>query len=166
MTLEQLFEETHESLFRFVARMTQDPDYAMDIVQETFVRLARRWPEEGPPSRARVFQLARSLTRSGLRRRSRRSRLLRGGVHRVPVASPETPPDREAERAETRSRVRSALAELSDKERTLLLMREEGFTHREIAEAIGTTTGSVGTMVARALAKLEDRLPPSIEEAP
>jgi DNA-directed RNA polymerase specialized sigma24 family protein len=37
-------------------------------------------------------------------------------------------------------------------------MREEGFTHREIADAVGTTTGSVGTMFARALAKLEDGL--------
>ena len=37
-------------------------------------------------------------------------------------------------------------------------MREEGFAHREIADAIGTTTGSVGTMIARALDKLAERL--------
>jgi DNA-directed RNA polymerase specialized sigma24 family protein len=37
-------------------------------------------------------------------------------------------------------------------------MREEGFSHREIAEAVGTTTGSVGTMFARALTKLESGL--------
>ena len=40
----------------------------------------------------------------------------------------------------------------------MLLMREEGFSHREIAEAVGTTTGSVGTMIARALDKLAARL--------
>jgi DNA-directed RNA polymerase specialized sigma24 family protein len=37
-------------------------------------------------------------------------------------------------------------------------MREEGFSHREIAQAVGTTTGSVGTMVARALDKLSAAL--------
>jgi DNA-directed RNA polymerase specialized sigma24 family protein len=55
--------------------------------------------------------------------------------------------------------VQTALAALSAKERTVLLMREEGFAHREIAQAVGTTTGSVGTMIARALDKLAERLP-------
>ena len=32
-------------------------------------------------------------------------------------------------------------------------MREEGFTHAEIAEAIGSTTKSVGTLLTRALLK-------------
>jgi len=41
----------------------------------------------------------------------------------------------------------------------VLLMREEGFAHREIAEAVGTTTASVGTMIARALDKLARLLP-------
>ena len=50
--------------------------------------------------------------------------------------------------------MRDALSELSLRDRTVLLMREEGFTHREIAEAVGTTTKSVGTIVARALDKL------------
>ena len=63
-----------------------------------------------------------------------------------------------AARAEARRQVRQALAELNEKERSVLLMREEGFAHREIAEAVGTTTKSVGTMIARALEKLAQRL--------
>ena len=50
-------------------------------------------------------------------------------------------------------------------ERIALLMREEGFVHREIAEAIGTTTGSVGTLLARAIAKAAARLEPLREDA-
>jgi DNA-directed RNA polymerase specialized sigma24 family protein len=49
-----------------------------------------------------------------------------------------------------------ALDALSDKERTAVLMREEGFSHKEIADAVGTTTGSVGTLIARALLKFAD----------
>jgi DNA-directed RNA polymerase specialized sigma24 family protein len=48
----------------------------------------------------------------------------------------------------------AALSALSPKERSAVLMREEGFAHREIAEALGTTTGSVGTLLARALDRL------------
>lgn len=62
------------------------------------------------------------------------------------------------ERDEARRRVRDALAALSEKERIALLMREEGFKHREIAAAVGTTTASVGTLVARALTKLAGHL--------
>ena len=67
-------------------------------------------------------------------------------------------PDEETERSERRRMVRAALDRLSLKERTVLLMREEGFAHHEIAEAVGTTTGSVGTMLARALRKLSAEL--------
>ena len=37
-------------------------------------------------------------------------------------------------------------------------MREGGFSHQEIAEAVGTTTKSVGSMIARALRKLSNEL--------
>ncbi len=55
-------------------------------------------------------------------------------------------------------------AKLSSKERTILLMREEGITHREIAEEVGTTTKSIGTMIDRALQKLARYLGESAEE--
>jgi RNA polymerase sigma-70 factor (ECF subfamily) len=167
MTLEELFEQHHAGLFRFIARMTNDPEFAQDIVQETFVCIASRpWPEEANHmSRAWVFQLARNLARSGLRKRSRRSRLLTGWTDDVPVARPGPLPDVDAARAEARAAVRRALAQLSEKERTILLMREEGFTHREIAQAVGTTTGSIGTMFVRALAKLESGLDAAWREA-
>jgi RNA polymerase sigma factor (sigma-70 family) len=59
---------------------------------------------------------------------------------------------------ERRKVVRAALDRLSLKDRTLLLMREEGFSHHEIARAVGTTTKSVGSMIARALKKLSTEL--------
>ena len=68
----------------------------------------------------------------------------------------DSPRDPQAtlEADERRRAVTAALARLSDKERVAILMREEGFAHREIAEAVGTTTGSVGTLLARALERL------------
>jgi DNA-directed RNA polymerase specialized sigma24 family protein len=53
---------------------------------------------------------------------------------------------------------------LTDRERTILLMREEGFAHREIASIVGTTTGSIGTMIARALERLAQHLPLDVED--
>ena len=156
-TLEDLFHEHHASLFRFVARMTGDADYAMDIVQETFMSVALKPLPANVSAKACLFQIAQSLTLSGLRKTKRRESLLAGNAHNVRMGS-ALPPDVHAERTETQRAVRRALADLNEKDRTILLMREEGFTHREIADAVGTTTKSVGTMFMRALAKLEHRL--------
>ena len=67
-------------------------------------------------------------------------------------------PERALELKERKKLVRSALEGLSMRDRTLLLMREEGFSHQEIARAVGTTTKSVGSMIARALRKLSTEL--------
>lgn len=73
-------------------------------------------------------------------------------------ADPPPAPDSGVNRSMARTRVIEAFEALSEKERTALLMREEGYAHREIAEALGTTTGTIGTLMARALRKAAARL--------
>ena len=145
-------------MHRYVSRFTGDRDLAEDVVQETFIRLTEHPPADATGIRAWLFTVATNLARDALKIGSRRRRLLveNGGLLRP--ADP-TPDAAEAlEREEARERVRRALATLSENERLLLLMREEGFKHREIAEALGTTTASVGTLIARALVKLAGHL--------
>lgn len=124
-------------------------------MQETYIRLVDRPPPDPSRVRAWLFTVATNLARDDHKLSARRKRLLtdRAGELVAPPNETDT-----LERAEARVHVRRALAALSEKERVLLLMREEGFKHREIAEAIGTTTGSVGTLLARALAKLAAQL--------
>jgi len=66
----------------------------------------------------------------------------------LPGGSPD--PDQELERQRTIARVRGALDALSARDRALLLMREEGFSYAEIAEAVDVKATSVGTLLARA----------------
>lgn len=51
---------------------------------------------------------------------------------------------------ERRALVRRALDELSERERTMLLLREEGYSYRELALALDVTESGVGTMLVRA----------------
>lgn len=157
MDLDALFAEHRDAVCRYLTRFTGDADLAEDLVQETFWRLARR--PFGVPNHVKgwLFRVATNLAKDARKNSRRRGEL-------ALVASAESPSVVVAdaaelvERAEVRRRVRAALNGLSHKERTALLLREEGFAHREIAAAVGTTTGSVGTLVARALAKLAERL--------
>ena len=85
--------------------------------------------------------------------------MLFGRPARALTADPPMDPAEAAHATEVRVAVRAALKRLNPRERTALMMREEGFSHREIAEAVETTTGSVGTILARALEKLARELP-------
>jgi RNA polymerase sigma-70 factor (ECF subfamily) len=158
MDARRLFEQHHGALYRYLVRLTGDEDVAEDAAQETFVRLITRPPRNEHP-RAWLFAVATNLVRSWANSRKRRHALLVGAGTRAPAADPWPTPIESIEASERRETVRRALDDLSDKERVILLMREEGFSHKEIAGAIGTTTGSVGTMIARALDKLASALP-------
>jgi len=127
-------------------------------VQDAFVRLAERPPPSDTHVRAWLYRVTTTIAIDALRGRRRRALLARARAHVLPTADPAPDPAAEVERDETRARVRAALATLEPRDRAVLLMREEGFTHREIAGAVDTTTGSVGTMIARALARLAERL--------
>lgn len=158
MRPEELFERHQGELFRYVARFTGDPDLAEDVVQDVFVRLAERPPRDDGRMRGWLFRVATTIAIDAVRLARRRRALVDAQPGLVPMGQPPPDPAAAVERDELRAKVRAALAELSEKERAVLLMREEGFAHREIAEAVGTTTGSVGTMIARALDKLARHL--------
>jgi RNA polymerase sigma factor (sigma-70 family) len=102
--------------------------------------------------------VATNLALDEVRRRTRRGRLLRMRPSAQPLADPPEDPAAAVERAEVTMRVRKALAAVPERDRTVLLLREEGFCHREIAEVVGTTEKSIGTMIARAMVKVEAAL--------
>lgn len=157
MDLADLYEAHRHSLFRYLVRLSGDESIAEDIVQETFLRLVRRPPSHSNNVRAWLFTVASNIARDGLRERTRHRRLLAESPDRVPLGDAVPNPDQVAERSETRKRVQEMLETLSEKERIVLLMREEGFTHSEIADVVNTTTKSIGTVIARALRKLARR---------
>lgn len=153
LDVDRLFRLHHLEVFRYLVRLSGDETLAADGVQHAFLRLLEA-PPEPRHVRAWLFRVATNWIRDRTRSERRRSELLAENPGRVPVGEPDPPPDRLFERRRAEERVRTALGELDERDRTILLLREEGFTQREIAEAVGTTTGSVGTMTARALRKL------------
>ena len=152
----RLFAEVYPALRRYAHRLTADPDVSEDVAQEAFVRLVER-DVEGTDQELRLwlFRVATNLIRDRERKAKTRRRLTL--VNLVPTGE-SRPSHEQAERAELIRIVRGALASLDARGRELLLMREEGFSHREMAQATGVATGSVGTLLARARKKLAAEL--------
>ena len=141
-----LFRRISPSLFRYLHRLTGDTDAADDIAQESFVRLlGRAMPED--EARLWLFTVATNLFRDSARTYKRRERLLAGNPWQ-PAHFPR--PDEEAEQAATVKAVRQALGQLAERDRQMLLMKQEGFRYDEIAKVAGVAPGSVGTLLARA----------------
>jgi RNA polymerase sigma-70 factor (ECF subfamily) len=144
---DDLFQRLYPSLYRYLHRLTGDADVAEDIAQEAFVRLLKQHLPE-PEIRPWLFTVAMNLVRDRARKNERRQRLLSGAPTMVSI---EPRPDDRVEQIESIESVRAALDKLSDRDRQLLLMREEGFKYEEIAGVIGVAPASVGTLIARAL---------------
>ncbi len=146
LDLGALFREYHESLVRMLTRRTGDRGRAEELAQETFARAVA-----APPTNPRpwLFAVALNLLREEGRNaatRERRLVLVRDEDH----VAPYEPPDEAYEREEARLQVRAALAQLSERDRDVLLLQAEGFDYDEIAQATGLARGAIGTTLARA----------------
>lgn len=153
MDFEATFERHHPALFRYLHRLVGDPDVAEDIAQEAFLRLLDH-PLPEDEARPWLFTVATNLVRDRARMRKRRRRLLEEEKGTVEPSAPD-PPDTRVERVERIQTVRRALERVGERDRELLLMRQEGFRYKEIAEAVGVAPTSVGTLLARALRRFE-----------
>ena len=151
-----LFDQHFAAIFRLLDRLTGEPDVAADLAQETFVRLYRRGAPPDAPDRWLV-SVALNLFRNHAGSRRRRGRLLTvvraEGVH----ADAAPAPDAALLAEETRERVRHALDQLPARERSLLLLRAEGYSYRDCASALQLNEASVGVLLARAKRAFRDR---------
>jgi RNA polymerase sigma-70 factor, ECF subfamily len=133
-----------------LTRRTGDRDRAEDLAQEVFLRALEAPPQNPKPW---LFAVALNLARDEGRRDVRQGRkleLLRGEA--LDVAAPA--PDEGLEVSEQRAAVRGALAQLTEQDRSALLLKAEGFSYEEIASALGLARGAIGTTLARARRRL------------
>ncbi len=159
MDFDRLFDDVYPGLVRYCRRMTSDPDVAEDAAQEAFVRFLDRRPRgDASGLRAWLYKVATHVVRDRGRVEGNRTRLREANPGELrPVDGPR-PPDEALEREERIREIRSVLDQLDERDRTLLLLREEGFSYRELAEAVGVQETSVGTLLARARRRFESEL--------
>jgi RNA polymerase sigma-70 factor, ECF subfamily len=162
--VETLFQTRYQSLYRYLDRLTGDPDLAMDLAQGTFVRLYRRGAMPEDPQ-AWLTTVAMNLLRDHRRRSRRRGELIAQWVAEPALASKPSAADAAVLADEVREHIRAALNALSSRDRQLLLLRHEGLSYRQIATAVGVADASVGTLIARAARAFRAALPDRTEEA-
>ena len=161
-----LVERWERRVLAFLYRSLGSRDDAADLAQETFLRLYRAAPSFTARGRFApfLFRIAGNLARNEIRRRSVRRFFSLGGedapdaVSRVEAPAADRP-DRVLQRAEQAARVQRALLSLPERQRVaVVLKRFEGFTQKEIAEAMDVSESAVEALLARGMAALRKTL--------
>jgi RNA polymerase sigma-70 factor (ECF subfamily) len=127
-TFRGFYTRTSGMLWAYLARATNDAAAADDLLQESYYRLLRATTafESDDHRKNYLFRIATNLIRGDL-----------------------------AQQTQQRSDLARAMAQLSQRERELVLLAYgQGSTHQEIAGALGLKTGSIKPLLFRARRKL------------
>jgi RNA polymerase sigma-70 factor (ECF subfamily) len=140
-----------------------DHDLAADIAQEVWIQIFRGLPTYRGDSQFGTWahRIAVNRTLNALRQRRRLASLETNDVDEESAAV-----EPEAERNILAASIEAATAQLSPGARAVFVMHDvEGFTHEEIATALGITAGGSKSQLFKARAKLR-RLLAHLIDAP
>lgn len=156
---EALLRPHRTGMLNMAYRIMGDSEDAHEVCQDALVKIFRfidRY-RTNRSFRNWAFKIVVNTAYDHLRRRKRRFDLVESGKQ-AGVPSGDNPEARLLGR-ETRRRIFNALRDLSPRERTVFLLRdEEGYSISETAEILGSSSISVRTHLSRARKKLRAAL--------
>ena len=163
-----LVERHSRSVFRLAFRLTGNEQDAEDVVQETFLRAYKQLQhfESRASFGTWLYRIAANYSLDLIRSRQRRQEHRPAdeetdAMLEIPAAAPG--PDRVAYSAQVEERISSAMAELSEQERTAFVLRHfEGFSIDEIAATLGLGASAAKHSIFRAVQKLRKALEPVV----
>jgi RNA polymerase sigma-70 factor (ECF subfamily) len=155
-------------LFALVVRVVNDRDSAADAVQEAFFSCYRNLNRfRGDSFRSWLTRIALNAATDVLRYRKRRPADPFPEWEDdswQPPAGEEASPEREAMRRQSSKMLGTALAQITDDQRTAILLFDvEGFDYQEIADMTGVSLGTVKSRIHRGRLALRDILAPDME---
>ncbi len=143
----------------FSLRMLRNPEQAEEVCSETFLRLAMsrgKWEDRGFSFRSFLFRIANNLCVDILRKhqviRKSSQGVLELTLHQQMKPSPEA----QSILGERAGLLEQAIGELSEEHRQVILMRSiHGFSSKEAAQILGSTSSQVDSMLSYARKKLK-----------
>ena len=156
-----LFEHFAPRVKGFLVKTGTDPESAEDIAQSTMVAVWRKAAQFDPSTLGAapwIFTIARNLRIDAVRRSACLARTIRPNEPNTEVELAESP-EAIFGRQQDASRVRSALANLSDEQSMVIrLSFIEERSHADIASALGIPLGTVKSRIRLAMNRLRELL--------
>ena len=163
---EELMHRYRRLVYRIAYGFTRDTDAAMEIVQDTFLKVHEglaHWKGEGDV-RSWIARIAANTAQN--HRRSTRRRHARE-LYLVTPDAGEATQHRDLERSESVEALRRSLSTLPARQRLAVVLRYyEGLSSREIAAVLGCSEETARNTLLRSLRKLRAVLSSSEEAVP
>jgi RNA polymerase sigma-70 factor (ECF subfamily) len=150
----------HDEIYALLLDATRNPSVAEDLLQDAFIRLLREVRSSHAPEqlRAWLYRVAANLVVDrGRRIGTARHWFDRFGVPGYRVAVDESP-EAKVLGDEAEQEMDHVLGGLPADARAALLLAAEGFTGREIAQAIGRSEAATRTLLCRARVRVRHDL--------
>lgn len=147
-----LFDRYQVPLFNFYLRLSGDRALSEDLVQEVFFRILKYRQSYRPETgfRAWMYQIARNTRADHWRKQKPETSW-------EPEMSPAIVPRDEAQQKQESALLHSALMELPEEKReVLILSRYQDLKHEEIAQMMDCEVNTIKVRVHRALQELRD----------
>jgi len=155
---DRLFLAEYDRVVRIAYRVLGDAHEAEDVAQEVFSSYYSKHAPDAPYAAPWLHRAASHTALNvvrGKRRQARREE--RTGTD--PTITTHAPdPQHVAVTLEDRREVRAALARLPEKSAAVLAMRYSGLSYAEVGDALGVSTGQIGTLLRRAEAALRKEI--------
>ncbi len=165
--LAALYDRYARPMFALALKITGVPEEAEEIVTDVFCQ-AWRTADRYDATRGRVdgwlFMMTRSRALDRVRAAQRELRRIEAQEAEVAVTPQDrvSDPEADAELAERRRAVQSALGVLTEAQRQALeLAFFEGLSHSEVAERTGEPLGTIKTRIRSGLGRLREALAPA-----
>jgi RNA polymerase sigma-70 factor, ECF subfamily len=154
-----LFEAYQDKVYSIALRYTGDPAAALDIAQETFLKLLSSIQDFRGDSSFDTWLYRLVVNRCFDYRRSGRRWLAFVDELLDTFRAPQESAFEELARSEVREEVQKMVAGLSPEQRMVVVLRyTEGLAYEQIAEILGCSPGTVASRLNRAHKALERRL--------
>ncbi len=155
-SIEALYRAQAPRLLRFFTRRS-GTDEALDLVHDTFERLARRDDDAGSTvdrPDAYLTRIAGNLLRDRAKFAARRSAAFHVSIDEVPLASRD--PHDQLEARDMINRLETAMQRLRPRTREIFMAcRLDGYSYAEVAERVGMSVRGVRKQMSRAIAEID-----------
>lgn len=167
-----LVERYQRRVYAVAYGIVRNHDDAWDIAQESFVKAYRNLGRFQGKSGfyTWIYRITYNLCIDSMRSKGRRSfveidsnRMLEAAV--AEEAPRQTHPSRVADQKELGKIIQTALGQLSEKHRAIIVLREiEELSYEEIADVLKVSKGTVMSRLFHARRKLQELLAPYVED--
>ncbi|MBM7694302.1 RNA polymerase sigma-70 factor (ECF subfamily) [Peribacillus deserti] len=148
--LEEVYQAYKNPVFHYLYNMCRNRTTAEELTHDTFIKAIKGYGQFRGESSLKLwlFKIARNTYLNNARKFSQKNE--------IPYAEPELQVSGTTWNIDTEMMVRQTLHKLTEKERTLLVLREQGFSLSEMADILVQTEGSIKVGIHRAKKKFKE----------